>query len=48
MTLLWGTVRSEALKKASQYTGVKLTDAVSVTQAGQAKDRAGKIGGHYK
>jgi hypothetical protein len=26
MTLLWGTVRTEALKKASQYTGVKLTD----------------------
>lgn len=26
MTLLWGTVRTEALKKASEYTGVKLTD----------------------
>lgn len=26
MTLLWGTVRTEALKKASQYTGLKLTD----------------------
>lgn len=26
MTLLWGTVRSETLKKASHYTGVKLTD----------------------
>jgi hypothetical protein len=26
MTLLWGTVRTEALKKASQFTGVKLTD----------------------
>jgi hypothetical protein len=26
MTLLWGTVRTEALKKASHYTGVKLTD----------------------
>jgi len=26
MTLLWGTVRTETLKKASEYTGVKLTD----------------------
>ncbi|WP_239616238.1 hypothetical protein [Cohnella mopanensis] len=26
MTLLWGTVRTEALKKASECTGVKLTD----------------------
>lgn len=26
IALLWGTVRTEALKKASQYTGVQLTD----------------------
>lgn len=26
ITLLWGTVRTEALKKASRYTGVQLTD----------------------
>ncbi|MBO9597219.1 MAG: hypothetical protein J7559_05290 [Cohnella sp.] len=26
LTLLWGTLRTEALRKASEYTGVKLTD----------------------
>ncbi|MDF2716562.1 MAG: hypothetical protein K0R28_3487 [Paenibacillus sp.] len=26
MTLLWGTVRTETLRKASDYAGVKLTD----------------------
>ncbi len=26
LTLLWGTLRTEALRKASEYTGVRFTD----------------------
>lgn len=37
---------TDALKL--KYGNTAIMRAVSVTEAGQAKDRAGKIGGHYK
>lgn len=37
---------TDALKQ--KYGNTVIMRAVSATQAGQAKDRAGKIGGHYK